>query len=268
MKKTISLLMVLLMVFATMTACSSSSNQPADGGQTEPSGEVITIKVGHVLNESSPFHAASLKFQELVNERSGGSLNVEVYPSALLGNDRELAEGLQMGTVDVSLSDSSTVTGFCPELQMFSLPYLFKNSEHAYAVLDGEIGQKLLDLFHEKSGIIGLAWGENGWRQETNSKHPVTCADDMKGLKIRTMEISCHLDYWRSLGADPTPMAWTEVYTALQQGTVDGEENPVQTIYTQKVYEVQKYMSMTNHVYAPMLIMMSESTWNKMTKEQ
>lgn len=270
MKKTISLLMVLLMILSVLTACSGSNEPAATGGDdtTEPSADVITIKVGHVLNESSPFHAASLKFQELVNERSGGSLNVEVYPSALLGNDRELAEGLQMGTVDVSLSDSSTVTGFCPELQMFSLPYLFKNSAHAYEVLDGEIGQQLLDLFHEKSGIIGLAWGENGWRQETNSKHPVTCADDMKGLKIRTMEISCHLDYWRSLGADPTPMAWTEVYTALQQGTVDGEENPVQTIYTQKVYEVQKYMSMTNHVYAPMLIMMSETTWNKLSAEQ
>ncbi|WP_363316694.1 TRAP transporter substrate-binding protein [uncultured Dysosmobacter sp.] len=240
---------------------------PPASDNTEAS-EVITIKIGHVLNEESPFHAASLKFAELVSEKSGGSLQVEVYPSALLGNDRELAEGLQMGTVDAAVCDSSTVTGFCPELQLFSLPYLFKNSEHVYEVLDGEIGQELIDMFYEQSGIIGLAWGENGWRQETNSIHPVTCAADMQGLKIRTMEISCHLDYWKSLGADPTPMAWTEVYTALQQGTVDGQENPVQTIYTQKVYEVQKYMSMTNHVYAPMLMMMSESLWNKLTEEQ
>ena len=125
-----------------------------------------------------------------------------------------------------------------------------------------------MDIFYEKSGIVALALAENGWRQVTNSKHPVTKASDMEGLKVRVMEIPCHLDYWKSLGADPTPMAWTEVYTALQQGTVDGQENPVQTIYTQKVYEVQKYMSMTNHVYCPAIMMLSDKVWKSLTSEQ
>lgn len=268
MKKLFCLCLTLVMAISLVSCGSSDSPSSASTPSCSSADEVITIKVGHVLNEESPFHAAALKFEELVEEKSGGTLQVEVFPSALLGNDRELTEGLQMGTVGVAICDSSTVTGFCPELQMFSFPYLFKNSEHVYEVLDGEIGQQLIDMFYEQSGIVGLAWGENGWRQETNSIRPITCAEDMKGLKIRTMEISCHLDYWKSLGCDPTPMAWTEVYTALQQGTVDGQENPVQTIYTQKVYEVQKYMSMTNHVYAPMLMMMSDALWGKMSEEQ
>ena len=195
-------------------------------------------------------------------------MKVAVYPSALLGNDRELAEGLQLGTVDAAIVATATVSGFCPEIQLFDLPFLFKNSEHVYEVLDGEIGEQLKDIFHEQSGIVALSFPENGWRQVTNSKHAVTKASDMEGLKIRVMEIPCHLDYWKSLGCDPTPMAWTEVYTALQQGTVDGQENPVQTIYTQKIYEVQKYMSMTNHVYCPAVIMLSDKVWNSLTDEQ
>ena len=260
MKKFFSAVITLVMIFSLVGCGSEKAETSSDGA--------ITIKMGHVLNEDSPFHAASVKFAELVEEKSGGSMKVAVYPSALLGNDRELAEGLQLGTVDAAIVATATVSGFCPEIQLFDLPFLFKTSEHVYEVLDGEIGEQLKDIFHEQSGIVALSFPENGWRQVTNSKHAVTKASDMEGLKIRVMEIPCHLDYWKSLGCDPTPMAWTEVYTALQQGTVDGQENPVQTIYTQKIYEVQKYMSMTNHVYCPAVIMLSDKVWNSLTDEQ
>lgn len=261
MKKLFSAVFAMVMIL-TLVGCQGEKAETASPDGT------ITIKMGHVLNEESPFHAASVKFLELVEEKSNGSIKVEVYPSALLGNDRELAEGLQLGTVDAAIVATATVAGFCPEIQVFDLPYLFKNSEHVYEVLDGEIGQQLKDIFYEKSGIVALSFPENGWRQVTNSKHAITKASDMDGLKIRVMEIPCHLDYWKSLGCDPTPMAWTEVYTALQQGTVDGQENPVQTIYTQKIYEVQEYMSMTNHVYCPAVIMLSDKVWNSLTDEQ
>lgn len=271
MKKFLSIVLAISMILALAAGCgkqTAESTENAEPNSSGDSGNVFTIKMGHVLNEESPFHAASLKFKELVEKNSGGSIKVEVFPSALLGNDRELAEGLQLGTVDAAIVATATVSGFCPEIQVFDLPYLFKSSEHAYEVLDGEIGQQVMDIFYEKSGIVALALAENGWRQVTNSKHPVTTAADMDGLKIRVMEIPCHLDYWKSLGTDPTPMAWTEVYTALQQGTVDGQENPVQTIYTQKIYEVQKYMSITNHVYCPAIIMLSDKVWNSLTSEQ
>lgn len=268
MKKIFSMFLALAMILTLAVGCGAGNSDTSDAADDSTDSGVITIKMGHVLNEDSPFHAASVKFAELVEEKSGGTMKVEVYPSALLGNDRELAEGLQLGTVDAAIVATATVAGFCPEIQVFDLPFLFKNNEHVYEVLDGEIGQQLKDIFYEKSGIVALSFPENGWRQVTNSKHPVTKASDMEGLKIRVMEIPCHLDYWKSLGCDPTPMAWTEVYTALQQGTVDGQENPVQTIYTQKIYEVQKCMSMTNHVYCPAVIMLSANVWNNLNEEQ
>ena len=197
MKKFFSAVITLVMIFSLVGCGSEKAETSSDGA--------ITIKMGHVLNEDSPFHAASVKFAELVEEKSGGSMKVAVYPSALLGNDRELAEGLQLGTVDAAIVATATVSGFCPEIQLFDLPFLFKNSEHVYEVLDGEIGEQLKDIFHEQSGIVALSFPENGWRQVTNSKHAVTKASDMEGLKIRVMEIPCHLDYWKSLGQKYIP---------------------------------------------------------------
>lgn len=281
MKKVISLLMVVCLVSALLAGCASSApaapatpaapaapSTPAAPGAQAPAEKAVNLKLGHVLNKESPFHAGSVRFSELVKDKSKGSLSVEVYPSALLGNDRELAEGLQLGTVDMAVTATAPVSGFAPKIQIFDLPFLFRDAAHAYKVLDGAIGQQLLDDFYKSSGIRALAFWENGFRQLTNAKHPIKSAADAKGLKIRVQEIACHIDFWNGLGVNPTPMAWTEVYTALQQGTVDGQENPVQTIYTQKVYEVQKFMSLTNHVYAPTLIMISDPQYKALSANQ
>lgn len=283
MKRRISVLLIACLLVAVFAGCSGSGSSSSSATSTAapaessaaastdsgaaPAGDVITLKIGHVLNTDSPFHAGALHFAELIAEKSGGALAAEVFPSALLGNDRELAEGLQLGTVDMAVTATAPVSGFSPTLQIFDLPYLFHDAEHAYRVLDGELGEQILDEFQQASGIVGLAFWENGFRHITNSKQPIQSAADAKGLKIRVQEISSHIDYWKNIGCDPTPMAWTEVYTALQQGTVDGQENPVQTIYTQKIYEVQKYMSLTYHCYAPTIIMISDSTYSKLSPE-
>lgn len=279
MKKVMCLLLVALLAIALLAGCTSSApaspaspaapSAPASpAAPAAPAEKAASFKIGHVLNTESPFHAGALHFADLIKEKSGGSLTAEVFPGALLGNDRELAEGLQLGTVDMAVTATAPVSGFAPKIQLFDLPFLFKSAEHAYKVLDGEIGEQLLDDFYQNSGIRALAFWENGFRHITNSIRPIKSAADVKGLKIRVQEISCHIDFWNSLGANATPMAWTEVYTALQQGTVDGQENPVQTIYTQKVYEVQPYMSLTYHVYAPALIMISDKRFTALSENQ
>ena len=269
MKKIISVLLAVCLAAGMLVGCQPSTpaqptqpTQPTDPGTPPVPADAIEFKIGHVLNTESPFHAGGLHFAELISAKSNGVLVAEVFPSALLGNDRELAEGLQLGTVDMAITATAPVSGFAPKIQIFDLPYLFRDAAHAYKVLDGELGDELLEDFYQNSGIVALAFWENGFRHITNSKRPIYTAEDVRGLKIRVQEISSHIDYWRSLGADPTPMAWTEVYTALQQGTVDGQENPVQTIYTQKVFEVQENMSLTFHCYAPTLIMISEGRFN------
>jgi len=241
----------------------SNGNKPAEQPKDAQQQEPIVLKLGHVLNEASPSHKGAVEFARKVEEKSNGKLKVEIFPGAQLGNDRTLAEGMQVGSVDMSVSGTATVTGFVPRLQVFDLPFIFRDAEHAYKVLDGPIGEEVLKDFEAK-GIVGLAFWENGFRHLTNFKKPVKTPADVKGMKIRVQEIPLHISFWRLLGTDPTPMSWTEVYTALQQKTVDGQENPVQTIYTQKIYEVQKYLSMTGHVYAPAVIMISKKTYDKL----
>jgi len=260
-------LLVGILLLSTVLLMAGCGGNVQEGGSSEGGQDQIVLKLGHVLNETSPFHIGAEEFAKKVEEKSNGQIKIEIYPSAQLGNDRELAEGLQMGTVDMSVSDTSTITGFFPRLQIFSLPFLFKDAEHAYKVLDGPIGEEVLKDFEAK-GIVGLAYWENGFRHLTNSQKPITKPEDVAGMKIRVMEIPLHVSLWKTLGADPTPMAWTEVYTALSQGTVDGQENPIQTIYTQKIYEVQKYLSLTSHVYSPAVIMISKQVYDKLSPDQ
>lgn len=276
-KKTLSIVAILLLLSMLIAGCTQPTQEPEqtkEPGQTqeleqtqEPaSSEKVVLKLGHVLNEESPFHKGAEEFARLAAEKSNGNIEVKLFPSGLLGNDRELTEGMQLGTVDMAVVGTATIAGFVPRLQLFDMPFLFSSAEHAYSVLDGEIGQEVLNDF-DSIGIKGLAFWENGFRHLTNSAKSIKTPDDIKGFKIRTQEIPLHLDFWKELGANPTPMAFGELYTALQQGTVDGQENPIQTIYTQKLYEVQKYMSLTYHVYAPAVIMISQNSFEKLPTE-
>jgi tripartite ATP-independent transporter DctP family solute receptor len=248
MKRLLSFLTVLIFVFAG-------------------SAFAMEIKFAHVVNEKDAFHLAAVKFKELVEQRTNGALTVTIYPNAKLGDERTLLERMKMGIVDGGIITSGPIINFVPSFGVIDLPFQFRDPKHAYKVLDGSIGQKLMaDL--ESQGWKGLAFGERGFRNLTNSKRPVRTPADIKGLKIRVMQNPVYVDSFKALGANAVPMAWTEVLTALQQGTVDGQENPLNVIMAFKLYETQKYLSITRHAYAPAPIIMSMSTWKKLTPAQ
>ncbi|PTQ70677.1 TRAP transporter substrate-binding protein [Celeribacter persicus] len=226
----------------------------------------VTLRLAHVVNEQDGFHAAAMKFQELVSERSAGAITVEIFPNATLGDERTLLEGMQIGTVDMGVITNGPVSNFLEDMAVFELPFLFPSPEAAYSVLDGEIGQELLGRLEEVN-LKGLAYAERGFRNLTNSKRPVSTPADLDGLRIRVMENPVYIDTFRELGADAIPMAWTEALTAMQQGTIDGQENPVGVVYSFKLNETQTNMTMTRHTYAPAIFVMGMPKWNQLSEE-
>lgn len=208
-----------------------------------------TIKVGYIGSETHPTMQTMKVFAQNVEEGSGGKIKVELYPNAQLGGDRELCEGVQMGTIQMAIPSTSALAGFDKRIQVLDLPYLFTTREAAFEAVDGELGEKL-NSYLEAKGFKVIGYQENGFRHVTNSKRPIKTPEDLKGLKIRTMENPMHIAFFKELGANPTPMSWGELYTALQQGTVDAEENPYAMIDDGKFYEVQKYVSETGHVFS------------------
>ena len=223
----------------------------------------ITLRLAHVVNEQDGFHIAAVKFQDLVAQRTEGVVNIELYPNASLGDERTLLEGMQIGTVDMGIITNGPVANFVEEMAVFELPFLFPSPQAAYDVLDGPIGQELLDKLSEVN-LKGLAYAERGFRNLTNSERPVNTPEDMEGLRIRVMENPVYVDTFRALGANAIPMAWTEALTAMQQGTIDGQENPVNVIHSFKLNETQGYMTLSRHTYAPAIFVMGMPVWNKL----
>lgn len=207
------------------------------------------------------------KFADLIGERTKGRIKITVFPSGQLAKgEREALEGLQQGTIDMYTGSTGPVGNFAPSFLMLDVPFLFRDFAHVDKALDGDIGKSLLgDL--DKANLKGLAFWENGFRNLTNSKRAVKAPDDVKGIKLRTMENKVHIEAWKTLGSDPTPMAWGEVYGALQQKVIDGQENPIAVIHSAKIYEVQKNLTLTRHVYSPALIAMSAAKFKEMPKE-
>ena len=228
--------------------------------------DTVNLRLAHVVNEQDGFHAAATKFKELVAERSDGKITVEIFPNATLGDERTLLEGMQIGTVDMGVITNGPVSNFLEEMAVFELPFLFPSPEAAYKVLDGEIGQELLDRLSEVN-LKGLAYAERGFRNLTNSKRPINTPADLSGLRVRVMENPVYIDSFRELGADAIPMAWTEALTAMQQGTIDGQENPVGVVYSFKLNETQTNMTMTRHTYAPAIFVMGMPKWNELSEE-
>ncbi len=223
-----------------------------------------TLKLGHVLSKDSHYGVAVTVFGSELSKRTNGRYKVEQFASGALGGEREMIEAVQLGTQDMVLTSTGPVGNFVPETRVFDIPFLFRDYAHARTVLDGAIGQDMLKKFPGK-GLVALAWMENGFRHVTNSKHAVTQPDDLKGLKIRTMENKVHMAAFKTLGALPTPMSFNELFTALQQGTVDGQENPIPVILSSKLYQVQKNFTLTGHVYSPALLLISPGIWNKLS---
>lgn len=234
------------------------------GGDT---GEVKTIRAGIGLNDAHPQYKSLLKFKEIVEEKTNGQIVVETYHSSQLGDDRTMTEALQLGSQEVTIPSTAPLVNFVPEFAVFDFPFLFPSEEVADKVLDGEVGQKFLGMLEDQN-LVGLAYWENGFRDVTNSVRPIATAADFKGLKLRTMENQVHLEAFQALGANPAPMAFGELFTAMQQGTVDGQENPYATINLQKFYEVQDYVSNTHHIYSPFVFLMSKPFFDGLTEEQ
>ena len=222
------------------------------------------IKVGSIVSETHADMLAMNKvFKPQVEKLSNGRIKVELYPNAQLGGDRELCEGVQMGTIQMVVSSTSALAGFDKRIQVLDLPYLFTTRKAAFDAVDGELGKKL-NSYLEKKGFLVLGYQENGFRHVTNSKRPIKSPADLKGLKIRTMENPMHIAFFKELGANPTPMSWGELYTALQQGTVDAQENPYAMIDDGKFYEVQKYVSETGHLFSYEIIIANKKFMEKL----
>lgn len=203
-------------------------------------------------------------FAKEVEKRTSGRIKIQPFYSGSLGGERESIEAVQLGTQELTLTSTGPVPNFVPETRILDIPFLFRDKAHAHAVLDGPIGQELLTKFDAK-GMKALAWAENGVRHMTNNRRAVNAPEDLKGLKMRTMENPVHIAAYKGFGIITTPMAFPEVFTALQQGTVDGQENPLSVIMAAKFEQVQKYMSLTGHVYSPAVILMNKATYDKLS---
>ena len=233
---------------------------------TVPAFAKTVLKLGHIAEVSHPYAQGADHFAKLVTEKSGGDMEVQVFPSSQLGSQKDMTEGLIYGTIDMVLTGTADLGQFQPKMSLFDLPFLFKDRAHAYKALDTvgmELGQEL-----EPRGLKLLGYMENGIRHLTNNVRPVKAPADMAGLKIRVMSNKIYIETIKSLGGSPTPMAFGELYSAMQQGTVDGQENPSAHIYTKRFFEVQKYASLTAHAYAPEPVLISMITWSKLSDAQ
>lgn len=222
------------------------------------------VKLGYTLAHDSHYGVAADVLAEEVAKRTQGRYRIQQFAASALGGEREMIEAVQLGSQDAVITSTGPVGNFVPETRIFDIPFLFRDYGHARKVLDGAIGQEVLMKFPAK-GLVAVSWLENGFRHITNSKRPVQAPEDVKGLKIRTMENKVHMEAFKTLGALPTPMAMNELFTALQQGTVDGQENPVPVILSNKLYTVQKNVTLTGHVYSPAVLILSQELWGKLS---
>ena len=211
-------------------------------------------------------HRALLKFEELVETGSNGEIDVQIFPSSQMGPDREMIEGVQTGVLEMAIPPSSFFAGWDPAFAVIELPYMYASKDIAFDVLDGAAGDGMLARV-ENQGLVGLGWLELGVRNVTNNVRPIASPQDLEGVKLRTMKVPAHVATFESLGANPTPMNFGEVYSALQQGVIDGQENPLAIITSQRFYEVQKYLSTTGHVFAVYMPVVSKPFFDSLSAE-
>ena len=226
-----------------------------------PAMAVVEIKFGHTGSLEHQYQIGAEQFKKLVEAESKGEIKVNIFPQAQLGGERDLAEGVRMGTIEIASVAAGNLAGFVPELQLFGIPFLFPTAKQVYTVLDGEVGKDIAAIMASK-GFVSLAFWEVGFRNMTNNTRPVKTPEDMKGLKIRVQESKIWIQFMNRLGAVATPIPFGELYSALQQKVVDGQENPVATIYSMKFYEVQKYLSLTGHTYEPAHVIANPKWFN------
>ena len=278
MKRIFALLLAAMMVLslaacggsgASSTAGSSSGSSASSASSGDSAaapannGQKYTIRIGHSDTTANLIHINLERFAAAVNERTNGQVEVQIFASEQLGSNAEMIEMVEMGSLDAMMLPSGQQANYCPKFKALSLPFLFSDYDHVYKVLDGEIGQELLEGLSDHN-MIQLAYWENGLRQFTNNKRPINSPADMQGLKFRTPEDALTVAIFAAYGASASPFAFSELYLALQQGTFDGQENPVANIYANNFQNVQKYLTMVNYQYQPKDMIFSLTTWNKL----
>ncbi len=225
------------------------------------------IRFGYGLNEVSNQGRASKVFADAVEKSSGGKMKVRAVGAGALGPDVQMQQALIGGAQEMMVGSTATLVGITKEMGLWDTPFLFNTSKEADAVLDGPIGTKIADKLQEK-GLVGLVYWENGFRNLTNSKRPVTKLEDLDGIKLRVMQNNVYLDSFKTLGANAVPMAFSELFSALETKAVDGQENPFNTILSSKFFEVQGFLSVTNHVYSPWIVLVSKKWWDGLSKDE
>ena len=223
------------------------------------------LRLSHNAAPGNPKAVGSLKFAELVGQKTNGRIKVEVGGSAQYGDDVESLTNMRLGSLAFAAGSQGTTAGVVPQFGVLGLPFLFRDLPHAYKVIDGPVGQQLNELAKQK-GLVLLALWDNGIRHTSNSKRPITKPEDLAGLKLRTPPDAMTIDIFTALGANPTPLAFSELYIALQQGVVDGQENPLMNIYSSKLHEVQKYITLTGHKYETTPLLASKKIWDSISK--
>jgi TRAP-type transport system periplasmic protein len=257
MKKYLSYLLITMLIL--ISGCSNVTKG------SERSAEYV-LRLGHMQTETHPYHKGALKFKELVEEKSNGRMQIDIYPSSQLGNGRDQIEGAQIGSIHFHIGSVAPVTNFAPKFNLLNLPYLFESREHAFKVLDGKIGKDIAaDL--ETRGLVNLGYMENGWRHMTNNKQQIKTSEDAASMKLRVQESPPYISFIKALGSTPVPIPFGELYTALEQHVVDGQENPLAQIYLNKFNEVQKYLSLTAHNYDAAVFIMSKTTYDTLPED-
>ncbi|MFB4163257.1 DctP family TRAP transporter solute-binding subunit [Alteribacillus sp. JSM 102045] len=266
MKKWIlSTLVTCSLVFAAACGGGGSDNAGESGGDTE---ESVSLKLAHTGSDSHQYNIAAEKFKELVEEKTDGSVTIEIHGNANLGSEDEAVEQILDGTLDMTtVAADSSFANTVPEMNVFGIPYIFEDRDHVYSVMDGEIGDELMENVEEKN-MTGLGYWEVGFRHLTNNEKEITTPEDVQGLKVRVQPSKVWEAHMNALGASPTPVDFNELYSALDQGVVDGQENPLPTIDSMKFYEVQDYVSLTAHTYSPAITVASNNAWDKLSEDQ
>ncbi|HVR52638.1 MAG TPA: TRAP transporter substrate-binding protein [Pseudorhodoferax sp.] len=229
--------------------------------------EARTLRVSSGVAKGHPISHGITKMTQCAAEKSGGKLKLQTYYDGALGNDTTASQQVRTGSLDMVLTSTAPLVGAIPQLAVFDLPFLFSNEREADQVLDGKFGQSFAPKY-EAAGLVNLAYWENGFRSVTNSKRPVAKWEDLHGVKMRVMQNKVFLDTFSALGSNPTPLAFSEVYSALETRTVDGQENPIALIENMKFYEVQKFLSLTRHAYSPLAVLVSKKKFDQLSAQE
>lgn len=258
----------LLMVMVLMVLLSAQVFAGGQGEGTASASKPIVIKVAHVGAPVSPQQGAADIFVKMVKEKTGGTVDIQIFGSSTLGDESALVEGMVLGTIDGGIVSAGLYGGYYPLMGAFEIPFLFKDRAHTIAVNNGPLGQEILDSLSKVAKLKGLAIWEHGFRHVTNNVRAIKTPQDFKGLNIRSPEVPVYSAPLRALGANPVPMAFSELYVALERGVVDGQHNPLLHVQGQRFYEVQKHLSMLDFAYTPNVLAFSNKAWGRLSPAQ